>query len=88
MLDALPFDCVPVAVELIRDRCPLERYVHPHSAFYVFGPEDGSVSKAVLDRCRDVVFIPSNLCLNLAASVNVVLYDRAAKRARLEGILP
>jgi tRNA(Leu) C34 or U34 (ribose-2'-O)-methylase TrmL len=57
----------------------LPAYTHPERAFYVFGPEDGSLPKRVLDRCRDVVRIPSG-CLNLAATVNVVLYDRMAKR--------
>jgi tRNA(Leu) C34 or U34 (ribose-2'-O)-methylase TrmL len=83
VLDALPFDCVPVGVEFLPDGRPLETYVHPHSAFYVFGPEDGSVRRETLARCRDVIFIPSSLCLNLAAAVNVVLYDREAKKRRM-----
>ena len=40
----IPFDCVPVAVELIPGARPLDaNYVHPERAFYVFGPEDGSI---------------------------------------------
>lgn len=78
----LPFDCVPVAVERVAGATPLPAYEHPLRAFYVFGPEDGDLGAQVLDWCRDVVFIPSDGCLNLAATVNVVLYDRAAKRSR------
>ena len=33
----------------------------------------------MIDRADAVVYIPSKSCLNLAASVNVVLYDRLAK---------
>jgi len=76
----IPFDCVPVAVDLIDGAKALPNYTHPERAFYVFGPEDGTLGKQVLDWCRDVVVIPSRACLNLAGAVNVVLYDRAAKR--------
>ena len=76
----VPFDCVPVAVEMSDRARPLTSYVHPKRAFYVFGPEDGTLGRPVLDWCRDVVSIPTNGCLNLAASVNVVLYDRCYKQ--------
>ena len=75
----VPFDCVPVAVELRRHAIPLTHYVHPERAFYVFGAEDATLGSRVLSWCRDVVYIPSNGCLNLAACVNVVLYDRMCK---------
>jgi tRNA(Leu) C34 or U34 (ribose-2'-O)-methylase TrmL len=81
----VPFDCVPVAVELVEGAVSLAEYEHPERAFYVFGPEDGDLGAKVLDWCRDVVYVPSNGCLNLAATVNVVLYDRAAKRRRRDG---
>jgi tRNA(Leu) C34 or U34 (ribose-2'-O)-methylase TrmL len=76
----IPFDCVPVAVDLLDGARPLPSYEHPERAFYVFGPEDGTLGKQVLSWCRDVVVIPARDCLNLAAAVNVVLYDRASKR--------
>lgn len=78
----IPYDCVPVAVEIIDGSVSLERYQHPQSALYIFGPEDGSVPKDIMDRCRDVVTIPGKFCLNLAAAVSVLLYDREAKRLR------
>lgn len=81
VLDVLPYDCVPVAVEVVDRAIPLQGYTHPERAFYVFGPEDGSISCEVMARCRDVVRIPSDFCLNLAAAVNVVLYDRRGKGA-------
>lgn len=81
----IPFDCVPVAVDLVPGASRLETYKHPKRAFYVFGPEDSTLGKAVLGWCRDVVVIPAG-CLNLAAAVNVVLYDRTAKLIR-EGLV-
>lgn len=75
----IPFDCISVAVEIVKGATPLPVFTHPQRAFYVFGPEDGSISKEVLSWCPLKVQIPSKFCLNLAACVNVVLYDRVAK---------
>jgi tRNA(Leu) C34 or U34 (ribose-2'-O)-methylase TrmL len=80
--DIIPFDCVPVAIDLVPGARPLVGYTHPDRAFYVFGPEDGTLGKEVLSWCRDVVYVPTSGCMNLAACVNVVLYDRMAKEAR------
>jgi tRNA(Leu) C34 or U34 (ribose-2'-O)-methylase TrmL len=82
LLDALPFNCVPVAVELVSTARSLVGYTHPERAFYLFGPEDGSLPKEVIGRCRDTIYVPTNACMNLAACVNVVLYDRMAKALR------
>lgn len=81
--DCVPFDCVPVAVELVTRAKPLTTYAHPERAFYVFGPEDGTLGDAHLSWCRDVVYIPTSASMNLAACVNVVLYDRMAKRGEV-----
>jgi len=83
----IPFDCVPVAVDLIGGACSLHCYQHPERAFYVFGPEDGTLGRETLSWCRDAIYVPTRGCLNLAATVNVVLYDRQKKRAREERVL-
>lgn len=64
-----------VAVGKLGDKATL----HPDRALYIFGPEDGSLDKEIRDWCEDVVYIPTTGCMNLAATVNVVLYDRMAK---------
>lgn len=79
LLSACPHECAPVAVEFIKTSQPLPSFSHPERAFYVFGPEDGSIPKEILDKCATVVHIPTEACMNLAATVNVVLYDRLAK---------
>lgn len=78
----IPYDCIPVAVDLVPDAIPLPTYQHPARAFYIFGPEDGTLGKAVLDWCPQRVMVPTRMCMNLAATVNVVLYDRVAKAMR------
>lgn len=77
--DIIPMDCVPVAVELLPGAKPLTEYRHPERALYIFGPEDGSLDERVTAWCSDVVYVPTEGCLNLAATVNVVLYDRLLK---------
>lgn len=81
LFSVIPYDCVPVAVDLLDGARDLTRYTHPERAFYIFGPEDGTLGKLITDRCRDKIYVPTNGCMNLAACVNVVLYDRMAKRA-------
>lgn len=79
ILSVLPHDCVPVAVEITVDAVALETYKHPERAYYVFGPEDGSIDAEVIARCKHVVRIGSRYCINLAMAVSIVLYDRQAK---------
>lgn len=79
--ELVPFDCIPIAVDLVSEATSLHSFSHPERAFYVFGPEDSTLGKDVLDWCAQTVYIPTNGCMNLAATVNVVLYDRQRKRA-------
>jgi tRNA(Leu) C34 or U34 (ribose-2'-O)-methylase TrmL len=82
VFDAVPYDCIPVAVDLVPGARNLVDFTHPERAFYIFGPEDGTLGKAITDRCKYAVQIPTFYCMNLAACVNVVLYDRLAKRQK------
>jgi tRNA(Leu) C34 or U34 (ribose-2'-O)-methylase TrmL len=82
LLDDIPDNSTLVAIELIEGATPLMDFVHPDNAYYVFGPEDGSIKKELLDHCQHVVYIPTIGCMNLAATVHVVLYDRMAKSGR------
>ncbi|HDY89042.1 MAG TPA: TrmH family RNA methyltransferase [bacterium] len=78
----IPYDCIPVAIEILPDAKSLIDFKHPERAFYIFGPEDGSLGKDVLSWCKYKVFIPTHKCMNLAATVHVVLYDRVQKQLR------
>lgn len=79
MFEACPYDCVPIGVELVDHANSLINFNHPQRAFYIFGPEDVSLGKHHLNKCKTVVQIPTKFCMNLAATVNVVLYDRMCK---------
>ena len=82
VFDAVPYDCIPIAVDLVPNAKNLVNFCHPERAFYIFGPEDGTFGKAITDRCKWSVQVPTKYCMNLAACVNVVLYDRLAKQHR------
>lgn len=82
IFDAVPFDCTPVAVDIIDGAIPLPAFRHPERAFYIFGPEDSTLGARVTERCAHTVVVPTDRCMNLAATVNVILYDRLAKQAR------
>ncbi len=68
-----------VCVELVEGATPLPEFQHPERAIYIFGPEDGTISQDLVDKADAVVYIPTIGCMNLAATVNVTLYDRLAK---------
>lgn len=78
-MEAIPEGATPVAIELVEGASSLIEYQHPKNAYYIFGPEDKSLSKEVVAWCKDVIYVPTVGCMNLAATVNVVLYDRTAK---------
>lgn len=86
LIESAPAGAKIVVVELAENACSLPDFEHPENAFYIFGPEDGSVKQKVVNQADSVVYIPTKGCLNLAATVNVVLYDRLAKSSqRKEG---
>ncbi|HOY68426.1 MAG TPA: TrmH family RNA methyltransferase [Candidatus Ozemobacteraceae bacterium] len=78
----VPYHFVPVAVELVEDAVPLPEYEHPELAYYVFGGEHMTLGRRTLSWCRDTIYIPTRASLNLAACINVVLYDRLTKCSR------
>ena len=78
----VPYGATPVCIDLVEGAHNLVNFVHPESAFYIFGPEDGTLGPEILEWCKVRVMIPTKNCMNLAATVNVVLYDRMAKQQR------
>lgn len=68
-----------VCVELAENAIALPEYEHPLNAFYIFGSEDSTIDQVIIDRADAVVYVPTIGCMNLAATVNVLLYDRLIK---------
>lgn len=81
MLEAVTENMKLVCIEFAENAISLPDYQHPENALYMFGPEDGSLTQELINAADDVVYIPTIKSMNLAATVNVVLYDRLAKSA-------
>ena len=77
---ALGFGCTPVAIEMTENAISLADFVHPERAMYVFGSEYGGIKQETVNWCEKTVYIPTRVSLNLAVTVNLVLYDRMNKR--------
>jgi tRNA G18 (ribose-2'-O)-methylase SpoU len=78
----LPAGCRLVGVELAETAIDLPSFHHPPRAAYVLGPERGSLSPALIERCDYVVRIPTNFCINLAMAGAIVMYDRVRSLGR------
>lgn len=83
LLEVIPNNVKPVCIEFAIDAIPLPEYIHPENACYIFGPEDGNIPQDIIDCAVDVVYVPTIGSMNIAATVNVVLYDRLSKDSQL-----
>ena len=72
----LPEDCTLVGVELTDDAIELPSFRHPSRAAYVMGPERGSLSPAMTEKCDFVVKIPTRFCVNVGVAGAILMYDR------------
>lgn len=82
LITAVPTGASLIAVDLVEGATPLPQFKHPERAFYVFGGEDRTLCGALLNASQFRVMVPTRYCMNLAATVNVVLYDRLCKRPK------
>lgn len=78
---ALPQGCKVVGVELLDEAIDLPSFRHPLRAAYILGPEMGSLSPAMLERCDYTVKIPTSFCVNVAMAGAIVMYDRVRSLA-------
>ena len=78
----LPRECTLVGVELAEAAIDLPSFHHPRSAAYVLGPERGSLSEALQDRCTYVLRIPTRFALNVGIAGAIIMYDRMTSLGR------
>ena len=72
----LPRGCQLVGVELTDEAVELPVFHHPTAAAYVLGPERGSLTPELLERCDQTVKIPTKFCVNVGVAGAIVMYDR------------
>ena len=78
----LPDGCRLVGVELTDDAIDLPSFRHPTMAAYILGPENGSLSPEVTEKCEFIVKIPTLFCLNVATAGAIIMYDRIQSMGR------
>lgn len=78
----LPKGCALVGVELTPDSVALPSFRHPQCAAYVLGPEMGSVSPALQQKCDHMIKIPMKFCVNVGVAGALVMYDRMISTGR------
>lgn len=78
----LPRKCALVGVELMKDSVELPSFRHPLRAAYILGPERGSLSEAVVERCDHIIKIPMKFCVNVGVAGAIVMYDRLISLGR------
>lgn len=72
----LPEGCKLVGIELLPEAIDLPSFRHPLRAAYVLGPEQGSLSLSLIERCDYIIKIPTSFCVNVAMAGAIVMYDR------------
>ena len=72
----LPQGCKLVGIELLDEAVDLPSFKHPLQAAYVLGPERGSLSPELTERCDHIVKIPTKFCVNVGVAGAIVMYDR------------
>ncbi len=78
----LPKGCRLVGIELIEGAAELPSFRHPTRAAYVLGPEMGSLSPELQERCDFTVKIPMKFCVNVGVAGALVMYDRMLSMGR------
>ncbi len=79
---ALPRGCKLVGVERLDEAALLPSFRHPHRAAYVLGPERGTLSPEMVERCDFVVRIPTRFSINVGLAGALVMYDRLISLGR------
>lgn len=78
----LPKGCALVGVELVENSVELPSFRHPTRAAYVLGPEMGSLSPELMEKCDHIVKIPMKFCVNVGVAGALVMYDRMLSMGR------
>ena len=62
--------------ELTETAKELPSFHHPRCAAYVLGPERGNLTTDLMDRCSQIIRIPTKFCVNVGTAGAIVMYDR------------
>ncbi len=81
----LPKGCDLVGVELLDEAVDLPSFRHPLQAAYILGPERGSLSPEMQEKCSFTVKIPTKFCVNVGLAGAIIMYDRMISLGKFAG---
>lgn len=81
----LPKGCDLVGIELLDDAVDLPSFRHPLQAAYILGPERGSLSPEIQEKCTFTVKIPTKFCINVGLAGAIIMYDRMISLGKFSG---
>jgi len=82
----IPYDCIPILIELSDKSKSLSTFKHPERAVYILGAEDNGIPEKYF-KGHSVIQIDTQkgyFCLNVAVAGSIVMYDRYIKSQRGE----
>jgi len=71
-----------IGVEISDKSKSLLNFVHPRKCMYLLGAEDRGLSPEMVKKCKYIVSIPTNQCLNVSVAGGIIMYDRLLKNER------
>ncbi|GJL85540.1 MAG: rRNA methyltransferase [Micavibrio sp.] len=78
----LPMECSLVGIEFVENSIELPSFRHPTRAAYILGPEMGSLSPELMEKCDHIVKIPMKFCVNVGVAGALIMYDRMLSMGR------
>jgi len=75
----IPHGCQLVGVELDERSEDIKSFAHPKCCVYLLGAEDNGLPEKALQKCKHIVQLPGEHCLNVAVAGSIVMYDRKIK---------
>lgn len=75
---AMPKDCILTMIEQAEGAKNLKDFKHPERTIYLLGAEDHGLPERIM-KGHPKVFIDTPMCLNVAVSGSIVMYDRSIK---------
>lgn len=78
-LETVPYSCKVIGVEMDEKAIPIQNFVHPERAVYLLGSEDHGLTKELKNKCHEMVQLPGESSLNVAAAGSIVIFDRINK---------
>lgn len=78
-LKTVPYSCKIVGIEMDDSSIPIKDYKHPERAIYLLGSEDNGLTNSLKNKCQDLIILPGEESMNVAAAGSIVIFDRVNK---------